>query len=247
MNNKLYLLIVFISLNFSMECYAQSASIKDARYAKYIDLHDYMKPFWKSSVINDETVMVIREGSKIKANLLFSAKEILSVTSTDHSKTYLENKDWALKDGRLDILNSSTVPFFNATDLLFYIQKPNMSMGAKKPGHYILFKEGLYFQSYQVSVSYRKRRSSRWQGPRTDVRGDKLSRTKKLLNSRKELKVCYYGNSIETGYNSSGFIGGPPYMPSWPELVCWKLHDFFKSDIRYFNPSVAGKMAKWGA
>ncbi|MEH3113822.1 SGNH/GDSL hydrolase family protein [Pedobacter terrae] len=242
----LFWLCLATSLCCSPKGYAQTKPLDEAKYIPYIDLEEYMQPFWKASTLIDETVMVMQQEGEYKCNLLFPPKKILSVTSTDHHIIYKPGVDWVLKNGRLEILPYSSVPFFKMADLQFATRKPDFSMQAKKANNYILFKEGLFFQNRQIAVTYKRTKQSKWLGARSFVNKNKLRRTKKLLNNHQELKICFYGNSIETGYNSSGFIGGPPYMPSWPELVSWKLQHYFKSEVKYYNPSVPGKMAKWG-
>lgn len=246
-NRILFWLFLAILFYPSPEVFGQTKSLDEAKYTPYIDLDEYMNPFWKTPILIDESVMVIQSGEEFSASLLFPAKKILSVTSADHSISYKQEVDWTLKDGKLKILTDSAIPTFKITDLQFNTPKPGLSMAAKKEGGYLLFKEGLFFQSRQILVTYKKTKPSNWVGPRPFINQMKLARSKKRLKDRQSVKLCFYGNSIETGYNASGFIGGPPYMPSWPELVSWKLQQHFKSRITYYNPSVAGKMARWGA
>ncbi|WP_421944249.1 SGNH/GDSL hydrolase family protein [Pedobacter sp.] len=219
----------------------------DERYKPFINLEEYMQPFWNASTITDETVMVIRDGEINSVTLLYQAAEILSVRSTDHSITYTKGKDWILRNGKLIILPNSRVPCLNKADLVFKHKKEGFSMTGKLDSTFVLFKEGLYFQSQQISVSYKRKPGDRWQGAVPVINDDALPITRVKLKSKQPVKICFLGNSIEVGYNSSGLMNGAPYMPSWPELVTWKLKDFFQNEIIYSNPSVAGKMASWGA
>jgi lysophospholipase L1-like esterase len=246
MNKKVRSILFFILFGYVSTSSAQPDSLKN-RYKKFIKLKEYMAPFWNSPKITDETLLVIRGGGTYSASLLFPAEKILSVTSTDHSKKYIKGKDWDLIKGRIIILPGSNVPFFDRSDLVFSVAKPGMSMNGKDGLSYVLFKEGLFFQSNQLSITYQPVKHSEWKGPRPDVQDTVLRLTKEKLTKRQQVKICFYGNSIETGYNSSGLMNGAPYMPSWPELVSWKLGTHFNTEIKYANPSVPGKMASWGA
>ncbi|WP_353195541.1 SGNH/GDSL hydrolase family protein, partial [Parapedobacter defluvii] len=56
----------------------------------------------------------------------------------------------------------------------------------------------------------------------------------------------FYGNSIETGANSSGVQHVPPFMPNWTELFIYRLRQHFGGKISYSNQAVGGKTAAWG-
>ncbi|SEM84426.1 GDSL-like Lipase/Acylhydrolase family protein [Mucilaginibacter gossypiicola] len=215
-------------------------------WVKYIDLNTYSKPFWKTDTIVDETVQVIRQGDTASAPLLFKAKKILSVKATNYSKTFQQGKDWDYKNGRLIFGINSTVPFFTKDSLVFNKPKPGNSFSGKAQGTYILFAEGSYFASKQISVTYIKDRGEKWKGPVPQYSASKLPNTGMLLNARKKIKIVFYGNSIETGSNASGYEGAPPYMPSWPDQVIYNLRRHYGNNVGYANTSVPGKLAEWG-
>lgn len=215
-------------------------------WEKYIDLHTYSKPFWKTDTIVDETVQVIRQGDTASAPLLFKAKKILSVKATNYSKTFKKGKDWDYKNHRLVFGPNSTVPFFTKDSLVFNQSKPGNSFNGKVKGTYILFAEGSYFASKQISVTYIKDKGEEWKGPVPQYSAGKLPNTSKLLNARKAIKVVFYGNSIETGSNASGYEQAPPFMPSWPDQVIYNLRRHYGNNVNYANTSVPGKLAEWG-
>lgn len=243
---KTTLFLVFFSL-LAHIAISQEKNLLDERYKPFINLEEYMQPFWNAFTITDETVMVIRDGEINSATLFYQAAEILSVRSTDHSIKYANGKDWILRNGKLIVLPNSKIPYLNKADLVFKDKKEGFSMTGKIDSTYVLFKEGLYFQSQQIFVSYKRKRGDKWLGVVPFFQDDVLPSTHAKLKIKQPLKICFLGNSIEVGYNSSGLMNGAPYMPSWPELVTWKLQNFFQSKIIYSNPSVAGKMASWGA
>jgi lysophospholipase L1-like esterase len=170
----------------------------------------------------------------------------LSVKATNYSRAYSEGKDWKYKDGRLVFGKESRVPFFHPENLIFNKEIPGNSMGGKLPGTYVLFNEGSYFSAMQVSVTYIKERSESWNGPVPKLAIANLPNTMVRLKNRENLKVEFYGNSIEVGYNASGLEKAPPYMPVWPELVIKQLQKTYKGDVSFVNRSIAGRMVKWG-
>lgn len=114
------------------------------------------------------------------------------------------------------------------------------------PGTFVLFSEGSYFSARQILVSYLPAKSHHWAGPVPEFAQRILPNTLGKLKKQTGLKIVFYGNSIEVGYNASGLEETPPYMPVWPQLVVERLKAVYGSQITYANTSVAGRMARWG-
>ncbi|MDP9079296.1 MAG: SGNH/GDSL hydrolase family protein [Bacteroidota bacterium] len=225
-----------------------NAKITDTphRWSNYISLDAYSKPFWKADTIVDESVQVMRNGDRFTATLLFKPKRILSVSVANHSRLLMKGKDWDFKNGRLVFGATSTVPYFRSSDLLFDKEVPGHSMNGSTPGIYVLFGEGSFFASKQIEVTYIKNKADNWMGPVPVFAATKLPKTIAKLKHKENLEVVFYGNSIEVGYNASGLEKAPPFMPVWPEIVIFNLKQHYGAPVTYDNPSIAGKLAKWG-
>ena len=223
-----------------------NAEIATNPWNKYIDIKSYVKPFWATDTITDETVQVIRKDGLPTATLLFDAKRIISVKSADFNSFYEKGRDWDLKRNKLIFGPRSRVPFFHPDDLVFNKKLPGASMTGKEPGTYVLFKEGPYFSSRQISVTYIKEHDQAWKGPTPQYAAVALPNSITKLQNRQKFKIVFYGNSIEVGYNASGLEKVPPFMPVWPELVVRNLIDHYSGEISFVNTSVAGRLAQWG-
>jgi lysophospholipase L1-like esterase len=79
-----------------------------------------------------------------------------------------------------------------------------------------------------------------------DVDEDYIKRTKALLNAGKDIKICFYGDSITAGCDGSGAFGIEPFMPGWPQLLKDKLEKTYGSKIETINTAVGGKRSDWG-
>lgn len=224
----------------------KSSDTISSRWQKYIDLKKYSKPFWQADTIADETVQVIKENDLLTGKLLFKAKAILHVRAANFSKEFARGNDWDFKDGRLLINKQSTIPFIKKEDLFFKTYKPGFSMDGKVAGTYVLFTEKPFFSGLQIAVTYIKAKGERWQGPLPFFANNKLPNTTAKLNTRQSLKIVFYGNSIEAGYNTSNLMNTPPYMPTWPELIMYNLRQHYGPQITFSNQAVAGKLASWG-
>ena len=216
------------------------------RWQKYIDLDAYLKPFWKTDTITDETVQVLKDGSGVSGTLLFDAKKILSVKSYSAQKQFIKDKDWSLENGKLVFRDGSSLPYLEKKTLSADQKDQQHGIAGKAVGTYVLFSEGAYFSSKQLSVTYIKATAARWRGPVPSYDAAALPQTLSKLHQGLPLNIVFYGNSIEAGNNASGFEGFAPYMPSWADLVIYALKKKYGSAIRSSNESVSGKLAKWG-
>lgn len=225
---------------------ALSTDTSQSRWKKYIDLKAYTRPFWATDTIADETAQVIRDNDVATAHILFKAKKILSVKAANYSREFIKGIDWDYKDGQLVFGPRSGVPFFHPEDLVFNKPVPGGSMPGKTPNTFVLFSEGTYFSSKQISVTYIRKKSESWKGPVPQFAANTLPNTIAKLEKKEKLKIVFYGNSIEVGHNASGLENTPPFMPVWPELVINSLNEHYQGDISFVNRSVSGKLAKWG-
>jgi len=226
--------------------YGQIPDTIELRWKGIIDLPTYVEPFWQADTITDETTQVLKNENDVSGTLLFKARKILSVRSTDHSRTFVEGKDWVYRHGRIYLPPGSAVPFIKKEDLVYTIAKPGWSMTGSKPGTFVLFSESPYFTSMQITVTYLPAKNRTWKGPVPVSKKNDLPNTFAKLINKDSLKILFYGNSIETGRNSSGYLDRAPYMPSWPELIIHRLRAEYGPQIRFSNASVSGKMAVWG-
>jgi|GEM_PF-134422 len=216
------------------------------RWNGLIDLKKYNEPFWEADTITDESIQIIKDGNDGRGSLLFSPKKILSVKSTDQKITFIKGKDWRYGDGKISMTKGSTIPFLKREDLVFWDSKPGLSMKGKVPGSFVLFNENAYFSGRQISVTYIPEKKRNWDGPVPSFQVANLPSAIKKLETKKGLDIVFYGNSIEAGYNASGFENVPPYMPAWPELVVYRLRCVYGAPVTYHNTSVPGKLAMWG-
>lgn len=216
-------------------------------WEKLISLDKYLLPFWKADTITEEISQIIKKDGKATGTLLFDARKILSVKSADLKQTYVEGKDWFYKGGKISLTVNSSIPFFRDDELFFRKEIPGLSIPGKTDGTFVLFSETPFFWSKQISVTYIPQKKREWKGPVPVFDQTKLAATIEKLRNKQKLKIVFYGNSIETGCNSSGFLNYAPFMPSWPELIIYNLRHIYKSEVVFSNQSVGGKMAQWGS
>ena len=238
----------FMVLMTALLSYGQqikSAGI-DTGWKNYINLKNYLEPFWKADTIYDEISLVIKDKDTAQGTLLFNANQILSVRAANYSREFVRGKDWSYENGKITINPGSAIPFIAKEDLVYTTDKPGMSMTGKAAGSFVLFSESNFFRSKQIAVTYIPAQPKTWNGPIPRFAKSSLYHTLSRLKNKVGIKIVFYGNSIETGSNSSGFQNDPPYMPSWPQLIIYNLRQAYGDQINFSNRSEGGKLAQWG-
>ena len=226
---------------------AQTVDTLDKHWPQYIQLDQYLQPFLTADTIYDELMMPITDGNSLPSGrLLFPAKKVLSVRDTYLSRSFKEGEDWVWEGQRIILTESSQIPYFQQQELVYTENREGQSQPGKLSGTYVLFSEGELLRSRQLAVTYVPDRSGEGLTRRL-MHTHQLPQTLQRLQSRQRLHVVFYGNSIETGANSSGVQHVPPYMPNWAELFIYRLRKHFGGPISYSNMAVGGKTAAWGA
>ncbi len=206
-----------------------------------------MLPFLTADTIYNELVMPIKDGHAApNGRLLFPVQSIIAVRDTYLGTMYEEGTDWIWEGQRIVLPDSSRIPYFYAQQLVYNDLKEGISQPGAVPGTFVLFSEGELIRAKQLAVTYIPDRRGSETAKRLPPATDRLPRATGKLESRKKLNVVFWGNSIETGANSSGFQHVPPFMPNWAELFVRQLRKHFDAPVSYKNLAVGGKTAAWG-
>lgn len=213
------------------------------------DLNAYMLPYWDSQTIYQEAVMLLenQDGTLPDIPLLYEAKEIISVRTSDLKTEFKAGKDYELVDGKLHIPEGSSIPtvkydfYYPAAE-----SETAMKLNANYGEGYIFFKEGTVMHEMQIAVTYTH--EGTFDGEIPTCKADKLPITNGKLQNGERVMISVYGDSISAGRNSTGREGGLPLTPIWPQMFVEKLTETYP-DAKIFcnNPSVPGMKSDWGA
>jgi len=137
------------------------------RHASQINHRKYMKSFWKSDTIYNETVLLLSEnGKSAHGKLLYEPDKILSVKKFDGTVSYKTGIDYELNTNVITRMPGSSMPFTVDT-----------SFDTKKDlAWYNL-------QSQWVVVTYTH--ADKWDGPVPVYKGDKIPRVLAKLKRKK--------------------------------------------------------------
>ncbi len=193
------------------------------------NLEQYMRPFWNSDTIFNETVLMLsKNGGKATSRLLYYPAKILSVKSYDLRTAYSAGTDYTINGNTITRTDHSRMPFkadsfFQNNDLAWY-----------------------NIQSQWTVVTYIP--TGRWKGPVPSYKGDKLPNTIARLHTKAPLRIVAYGMSITRGMNVSGYDKVPPYMPTYMELFVRQLRKIYSDNkITLYNAGLPGATVEWGA
>ena len=222
------------------EC-KESQEVEEMLKFDEYSLETYMKPVWKGDYVYNETIMLV--GEHDAATLLYPAKRIIEVRSYDLKTKYSFQKDYIYDEERNAIVRraASDIPFF--TEKEYYPENGTFHSVSKNSG--ILFSEGALFSDKQLCVTYIADNKDGVTAPEdsSPLYADFIRK----LSDGKNVKICFYGDSITVGANGSGFMGIEPYMPGFDELVCESLKKIYDNDnIEVVNKAVGGKNVVWG-
>ena len=211
-------------------------------YDRY-DPDAYLSPIWKGKVVYNETLLFL--GKEDAAPLLYTPGEIISVRSYDLATEYREGVDYTVENGSIRLTENTTIPYFEESEYYPILPVQGSSFECGKPGKpFILFGEGDTFCSRQVAVTYRTK--ERWRGATPADASALYPGTLRKLRAGEPLKIVFYGDSITTGANSSGFLNLAPYADSFPGLVKKWLEKKYGSSVSLVNTAKGGENTQWG-
>ena len=196
------------------------------------DLNEMMQPIFSGNTVRNETVMFMEKGD-VKS-LLYPIGEIVSVTSYDCTRTYVEGVDYEVVNGQLKVLENSSIPCITAE---VYYNYPGSII--QVDGKEIFWGENA-IQPYQVNVTYTH--ESTWEGFKQQCHADLYADFIAKLEAGEDVTIVFYGDSITYGANASWLAGEEPNQYPYPVLFTHALADLYDytvyhADYSHLTPS----------
>ena len=209
------------------------------------DLDQYLRPFWSSDTIFNETVLLYSAGGQAaKGRLLYQPDEILSIKSFDETVAYEKGTDYSL-DGNTIIRSQPGGALSDGSGHSRMPFRADTSFDSKKDFAWY------NLQSQWVVVTYTHK--DPWTGPVPGYKGDRMPHTMRRLEEmirlgeRTPLRIVAFGMSITRGLNVSSYDSTPPYMPSYVDLFAYQLKKIYGGEIKMYNAGLPGSRSDWGA
>jgi len=210
---------------------------------------EQLRPFWQGEIMQGESVLFIKDGKtgEARALVLFPIRKVLSVRSSTGDVEYQEGRDYVWKSDSREIVVPAGSRIVTSTP-------ESLRRPAKSQKHQLTHRDGngeiyfggnLEYHALQTLVSY-EHAPNLWTSPVPKFDPTILPLTLHKLSHHEPLKIVVLGDSISTGCNASGWGGGKPYQPAYPELLSKVLHETYRSEVELTNLSVGGKDSAWG-
>jgi hypothetical protein len=195
-----------------------------------VNLDQYMRPFWRSDTIYNETILLYSvNGKTADGKLLYQPDHILSVKSYDLHSAYTPGKDYIVKGNAIERAQNSAMPYRADTS---FDSKKNLAW--------------YNTQSQWIVVTYTHH--DNWTGPIPVYQGTQLPNTLAKLRAKKPLIIAAYGMSITRGMDVSSYDTVPPYMPVYVDLFARQLRKAYNYPaIKLYNAALPGSAVSWGA
>ncbi|MEA4831380.1 MAG: SGNH/GDSL hydrolase family protein [Oscillospiraceae bacterium] len=210
--------------------------------------NEYLEDFTQTGFMLHEPVMLYKIGDKQPCgNIRYKPISGVSVMNSGLNIKYTEGKDYKIEDNTIIMLPNSKMMYI--TDELYHVTKKEENLSFQKACdgvNLVLFTNSPYIIEHQIAVSYEFDKSEcKIEYEKFD--DTKLKNTLCILKNKKPLKYVLYGDSITCGFNSSFFMNVEPFLPTWGELIKWKLEDRYNTSVNMINSAVNGMDSGWGA
>ena len=207
-----------------------------------------LRPFWEGTVCEGESVLFIRQSpeSPAKARVLFPIQEILAVTNSYTDVTYEAGRDYLFTPGSREITlpPGSRIPASTPAELRRPANSQKYRLTHRDGNGEIFFGSALEYHARQTCITYRHEEGL-WRGPVPRFDPAALPRSVFRLLNKQPLSIVVVGDSISAGCNASGWAGGAPFQPAYPELLQLHLQKRFGGPVSVVNPSVSGTDTAW--
>ncbi len=199
-------------------------------------LNELIRDVFSGDTVKNETVMFLDAGDE--KELLFDIDTVISVTSYDGKKIYIEGVDYAVRDGKLVALEGGSMPII--TRDRYYGAAADSLLITKYDGKnvYTHWGEGQVMTNWQVNVTYTHKDA--WEGFDQPCEAGIYADFIRKLQNGEDVTVIFYGDSCTYGAASSFAYGYAPYQYSYAILVTEALADLFDYTVRYVSPNLSG-------
>jgi lysophospholipase L1-like esterase len=237
-------LIVSLTAFVAKELRSQEAASPAWTYSEAL-----LRPFWQGGVMEGESLLFIKDEKtgEARAAVLFPIQELLSVRSSNGEVQYEEGRDyvWKAESREIVVPRGSRIITSTPESLRRPAKSQPYQLTHRDGNGEIYFGGKLEYHELQTIVRY-SHAPGLWTAPVPRFDPGALPRSIHKLQSREPLKIVVLGDSISTGCNASGWAGGKPFQPAYPELMSLRLHEKYKSQVEVANLSVGGMDSAWG-
>ena len=236
-------MLSILALGTAVAAFAQDSAKPAWKYSA-----DLMRPFWRGTVTEGESVLFIRDDTtgEARASVLFPIQQVLAVRNSAGDVTYKEGRDYLWTPGSREIVlpPGSRIIASNPAALRRPAKTQKFELTHRDGKGEILFGARLEYHELQTCITY-SHAPDLWTAPVPVSAPKTLPRTVRKLSNKQPVRIVVLGDSISTGCNASGWAEGAPFQPAYPDLLRLHLEDLYQSQVQVTNLSVGGMDTGW--
>ena len=203
-----------------------------------------MTPFWQGDTVYNESVVLIPdENGVMRAPLFYRADRILSVRDDTLCRVFTPGVDYTLADNCLCAAPGSAMPHFTYDEFYCPDRIGEDVMDWDFGGHQRVA-GGHFFYPKNLHVTYTH--TDPWPFAVPPFKGDRLPRLMEKLNTCQVLTAVFYGDSVTSGDEVSGFLNIRPYQPIWTSMFCKRLQSVYGCVTHEIDTALGGTDTFWG-
>ena len=201
-------------------------------------------PYWKSEIVYEEPVLLVRsrDGGFAPKKMMYPVREVLAVRRADGGRArFSAPGDYFVRGGELCFPQDTALPHLDYGEM--YLDEPNGLRVAsiKERGKFLRTENGVFFNGYAVLFTYRTEKKFLMPPPEKQSAAVAV---RERLRNRENLNFFFYGDSITTGVNASGYFNIRPHTPVFSQLAVRALRERFgyigQTDIAHVNTAEGG-------
>ncbi len=199
---------------------------------------------WEGDVIYNEPVVMIEHDDGYYGELLYIPSKIISVKNSTLEYDYLDS-DYHIEGRRVYRNENSSFPFLTRNNINCVELPDNIGTYHDGNGGILLFTETDALVKYQVMFTYEH--NDKWEDSIPQKNGNGLPRLQEKLQSKENINMVVYGDSIFTGLNASIRLGVPPYQDTFADGFAKEIERVYGSKVEVTNTSKSATTSEWGA
>lgn len=176
--------------------------------------------------------------------LEYSPLQIMSVTSSDGTQSYIEGVDFNVDsyNGILSLTEQSRIPCLT----LGGGEGPCYNRFSDQLGNSLFFAEGHVMHDFQACVQYvHEYQKSGKKQTKIEYSPFSLPKARQLLTTKRQLKITLIGDSISCGANASAVTGVHPFRLPYYQILVETLQNNYAADIHLSNFSKGGATSSY--
>ena len=265
----LALAFIFTSIGISFSSKMNAKAEEYPAYSSSVYAENIARPFWKSNVIFNETVLItLNDDSSVSGKLLYPAVKVLSVTNHDGTVSYTEGVDFTVSGNTITAIENRLPYLHNVLTkgLIDGATEKSWSDYSSGGGYYnngswqgngmmdygyctyegAVYTEGYLFRTNYIQVTYVYDPAAVNTSYLTTHDASYFGGLREKLEAGQDITMVSIGDSITAGCSSTGeMLNVAPYQPGYVTLVKNEIERLYGVNVTLIKLAVGGTQSDY--